>query len=184
MQYKSELTLLGSFSITGEMRVSDPCYAPDVWCSGVLNTVPGTWEAGILISDENGWGNRVAVLAAKHEECSLPLETRSINDTVLGLFNGLPPQGWHIADFEVGVDSGQAGFFDNENFVARNGGHNDAWYSQMCDITLSRAQAGTFSDGVVTRSGFGDGGYSCAYHTSADGKADFVYIVFIYDDEE
>lgn len=164
------------------MRVSDPCYAPDVWCSGVLDTVPGSWAAAILVSDEGIWGNRVAILAAKHEACSLPLETRTINDTVLGVHNYLPPKGWQVADFAVGVDSGQAGFFDNENFVARNGGHDDAWYSQMCDITLSRARAGVFSDGVVTSSGYGDGGYPCAYHTSVDGKADFVYVVFIYEE--
>ena len=45
MNYKTDLKRLGSFTITGQMRVSDPCYKPEVWCSGVLNAEPGVWEA-------------------------------------------------------------------------------------------------------------------------------------------
>lgn len=185
MEYKTQLTPLGDFSISGKMRVSDPCYKPDVWCSGTLDTEPGIWEAAVLILDDEktgGWGNRVAVLAAKHEDCSIPLETITINSAL----DKLPPlsKDWGIADFEVGVDSGQAGFYDNDNFIARNGGEDDVWYDKMCDITLSRAQAGVFFDGVVTSSGYGDGGYPCIYHKSIDGKIDFAFIVFIENDED
>ncbi len=179
MKYKTELTQLGSFSIAGKMKVSDPCYRPDVWCSGVLDTKPGTWKAAV-----GGWGDRVAVLAAKHEDCPLPLTIHTINNTLDGLPH-LLSKDWKIADFEVGVDSGQAGFYDNDNFVARNGGDDDAWYDKMCDITQSRAKAGVFSDGVVARSGYGDGGYPCVYHAGDDGKIDFVYVIFIgYENEE
>lgn len=53
----------------------------------------------------------------------------------------------------------------------------------MCNITLSKAKAGVFVDGVVTSSGYGDGGYPCIYHIGIDGKVDFAYVVFIGDDE-
>ena len=186
MNYKNELTQLGSFSIAGKMRVSDPCYRPDVWCSGVLDTKPGTWEAAILVLDNEatgGWGDRVAVLAAKHEDSPIPLEVVTIN--VISDYMTLSIlDDWKIAGFEVGVDSGQAGFYDNNNFIARNGGADKEWYDRMCKITLSRANAGVFSDGVVTSSGYGDGGYSCVFHTDVDGKVDFAYLVFIGDEDE
>lgn len=186
MKYKTELTQLGNFSIAGKMRVSDPCYKPDVWCSGVLDTKPGIWEAAVLILDNEatrGWGDRVAVLAVKHKDCSLPLATHTINNTADGL-SPLLSTDWKIADFETGVDSGQAGFYDDNNFVARNGGEDDDWYDKMCNITLSRAKAGVFADGVVTSSGYGDGGYPCIYHIGIDDKVDFAYVVFIGDDED
>lgn len=186
MKYKTELTQLGKFSIAGKMKVSDPCYGTDVWCSGILDTKPGVWEAAVLVLDNKatgGWGDRVAVLAAKHEDCPLPLATHTINYTLYEL-SPLPSKGWKIADFEVGVDSGQAGFYDNDNFVARNGGEDGDWYDKMGSITLSKAKAGVFGDGVVTSSGYGDGGYPCICHTGADDKVDFAYVVFIVDDED
>lgn len=186
MRFNAEFTEIGSFDIKGKMRVSDPCYSPDVWCTGVLDAKPGTWDAAVMILDNEataGWGERVAILAAKHENCLITMDKETINKVV-----GTPflcgSEDWKLADFEVGVDSGQAGFYDEENFVAHNGGKDDAWYDKMCDITLSRAKANTFSDGVVSRSGYGDGGYPCVYHTNGDGKADFAFVIFIGEGEE
>ncbi len=185
MNYKTDLKRLGSFTITGQMRVSDPCYKPEVWCSGVLNAEPGVWEAAVMVldnEDTGGWGRRIAVLAAKHKGCSVSLTTDTINETS-DYLKFSPKSEWKIADFETGVDSGQAGFYDDNNFVARNGGEDDNWYDKMCNITLSKAKAGVFVDGVVTSSGYGDGGYPCIYHIGIDGKVDFAYVVFIGDDE-
>lgn len=186
MNFKTDLKQLGNFTITGQMKVSDPCYKPDVWCSGVLDTKPGDWEAAIMVLDNEetgGWGSRVAVLAVKHKNCSIPLATNTINETS-DCLKLSPRSDWEIADFEVGVDSGQAGFYDNNNFINRNGGDDEKWYDKMCSITLSKEQAGVFTDGVVTRSGYGDGGYPCIFHTGIGGKVDFAYIIFIGDDDE
>ncbi len=184
MKYKANLTQIGSFELSGKMRVSDPCYKPDVWCCGTLNTRPGTWDAAVMVMDNKmtgGWGDRVAVLAAKHEDCITPLDTETINNST-DKSKVLSP--WKMADFEVGVDSGQAGFYDDANFVARNGGDDEDWYDSMCEITLSSAKAATFSDGVVTRSGYGDGGYPCIYRTGSDGLVEFVYVIFIGDESD
>lgn len=181
MKYKANLTQIGSFELSGKMRVSDPCYKPDVWCCGTLNTRPGTWEAAVMVMDNEmtgGWGKRVAVLAAKHEECIIPLDTQTVNESS-DKSRVLSP--WKIADFEVGVDSGQAGFFDDANFVSRNGGEDEYWYDRMCSITLSSVSAGVVEDGAVSSTGFGDGGYPCIYRAGTDGLVDFVYIIFIDD---
>lgn len=152
---------------------------------GVLNTEPGVWEAAVMVlgnEDTGGWGRRIAVLAAKHKGCSVPLTTGTINETS-DYLKFSPKSEWKIADFEVGVDSGQAGFYDNDNFVNRNSDDED-WYDKMCSITLSKEQAGIFTGGVVTSSGYGDGSYPCIYHTGIDGKVDFAYVIFIGNNED
>jgi len=90
--------------------------------------------------------------------------------------------------FEVGVDSGQAGFFDDafyqndtvfEELPAPGFAIGDLWYRHVCDITLSKMSAGVLPYGVVSSSGFGDGGYTCYTHADENGVIDFAFIVFI-----
>jgi hypothetical protein len=90
---------------------------------------------------------------------------------------------WKLQPGEVGVDSGQAGIFsyetyrkdgiemdipsvgyDGKNFdwldsISREDEVGEDWYKKMCKITLSEIGWGTYSNGIVSRSGFGDGGY-------------------------
>lgn len=90
--------------------------------------------------------------------------------------------------FEVGVDSGQAGFFDDafyqndtvfEELPAPGFAIGDLWYRHVCDITLSKMSAGVLPYGAVSSSGFGDGGYTCYTHADENGVIDFAFIVFI-----
>lgn len=68
MKRNCEFIDLGEFEMTSPvMRVSDPCYERDVWCCGTLDHCKlGTWEAGVLKTDESEWGTRCAVLAVRH----------------------------------------------------------------------------------------------------------------------
>ena len=63
--YRGDFLHIGEFELTASrLRVSDPCYSPDVWCSGVLDAKPGTWEAAVLqFTNEQtgGWGVRNAM---------------------------------------------------------------------------------------------------------------------------
>ena len=90
--------------------------------------------------------------------------------------------------FEVGVDSGQAGFFDDafyqndtvfEELPAPGFAIGDLWYRHVCDITLCKMSAGVLPSGAVSSSGFGDGGYTCYTHADENGVIDFAFIVFI-----
>ena len=69
--YRGDFLHIGEFELTASrLRVSDPCYSPDVWCSGVLDAKPGTWEAAVLqFTNEQtgGWGVRNAIIAVKHQ---------------------------------------------------------------------------------------------------------------------
>lgn len=162
MKYKSDLSNIGKFNVGNRMRVSDPSYSPDVWCSGVLDSMPGVWDSYIKILDNEmtgGWGDRVSILAVRHEECNIPLNMETINEASIMFENSNFSDGWHVADFEVCVDGGQAGFYDDECFVKRKA---------------------TDYDCTVSRSGYGDGGYPCIFHCNENGLVDLAFILFIW----
>ena len=109
MKRNCEFIDLGEFEMTSPvMRVSDPCYERDVWCCGTVDHCKlGTWEAGVLKTDEGEWGTRCAVLAVRHKDTGPDFNViRSGNVRKMTCKCVEQP-------FEVGVDSGQAGFFDD-----------------------------------------------------------------------
>ena len=169
--------LLGEFTLTTPvMRVSDPCYEKDVWCCGVLeNCVEGSWEAAVYYTHD-GYAAGLAVRSAGTSAPSFAdLDTET--------------EDWAYASFEVGVDSGQAGFYDDTMYQDDSVVEEDPdfskncncskWFGLCCDKTLSKQLAGIIPYGVVSSAGYGDGGYDCEYHTNADGKIDFAWIRFI-----
>lgn len=177
---------LGSFDVvSGSLMVSDPCYEKGTWCQGLLDNVRnGKWNALVTKSKEGSWGNRCSSLVVEHEK----VDHRSIVSTE-----------WNKGKFEVGVDSGQAGFFDISTY--KNGKliekdptfdavcaddedeNENRWYNACCDITLGSMNAGVLPGGVVSGSGFGDGGYDCMY-AMKDGEVVAAMIVFIAGEEE
>jgi hypothetical protein len=78
---------------------------------------------------------------------------------------------WKGLHRDIGVDSGQAGFFDWQHFRSRSAVPADwpwkrpmlipqqPWYSMCCDVTLFGDHAGVIPYGAVSSSGWGDGGY-------------------------
>jgi hypothetical protein len=118
----TEIKNIGQFKVTsGALRVTDPCYSKDTWCAGtVKNVLNGTWEAEIVKTDDTqGWGDRVAVLRAYHESANL--------NKCIRVDSGI----------NVGVDSGQAGIFDDSLYPDDPGGYNDddSFYSKVCQLT-------------------------------------------------
>lgn len=106
-RFPGEMTVLGGFEMTSQtMRVSDPCYDRDVWCCGTFGKCKtGTWEAGVLKTDMGDWGVRCAVLAVRHKETGPDysvIRQRKVYQM---------KDGWLEQPIDVGVDSGQAGFY-------------------------------------------------------------------------
>lgn len=158
---------IGKFEITsGKVIVSDPCYKRGTRGMGTLNVKKGKWKANVLQSDKGGWKNRVAALVAFHE---------SVTDLSRSCYNW----NWERQKFEVGVDSGQAGIFDNEQFHSEDDNYDNlnSWYRRCCDKTLGNVRAGIIEGGVVSSSGFGDGGYDCKTITK-NGKIVAIMIDF------
>jgi hypothetical protein len=137
-----------------------------VWCSGVVDNVKeGTYNVDINLSDEGVWGERVKSLTAIHSEYS----GHSIIEK---------------APFEVGVDSGQCGIYDEDYYRQYHSEDdcNDDWYEEICNLT---DPFGT-KDGkcVVSSSGYGDGGYDCYLLKDKNNEVVGFQIVFIEDEDE
>lgn len=177
--------ILGDFQVTGtKLMITDPCYTRSTWCQGIVeDALPGTWEGIAEYSDEGSWGQRVSALEARHSS-----------------FNSASGR-WETAKFEVGVDSGQAGVFDESRYPQGECGEYDergSFYNRACHATSGanpcdevdrpdpedNMHGGVIDEGVVTSSGYGDGGYTCEIHRNAEGKADGVRVTFISEEEE
>ena len=87
--------------VLGEkVMVSDPCYGLETWCQGVIeNVLRGEYVCKVGYSDEDEHGTRVADIEVIHK-------------SFFGKFLEYYPE-----EFEVGVDSGQAGIFDYEYYI-------------------------------------------------------------------
>ncbi len=93
---------------------------------------------------------------------------------------------WHLTPIKVGVDSGQAGFFDDDLYPEGDPGEftdADSFYGQACKLTLNGNIAGCLDFGANAQSGWGDGCYECFVKCNEHGVAVAARIVFINEDE-
>lgn len=167
---------LGEFEIkSGEVIVSDPCYAIGTWCQGLVRNVKnGTWVADVACLEESG---RNAFLVVHHKDYIMPMGTV-----------------WEQLDFDIGVDSGQAGFYDYAGYKKDDSVPNsiknslgfdlnepgEKFYAYNCDLTLkTEHDAGVLPTGVVASSGYGDGSYTVSVVKDEDGKVVAMEIIFI-----
>lgn len=162
---------LGNFIVSEDkIHVSDPCYSYDIWCTETINNVlPGDYNAKMeKISDEGYWGERVSRLIINHKDYP------DINPNIF------------VSD-RIGVDSGQAGFFDDNYYKENQGGefdNYDSFYGKICRLTLSDNQGGIIDNkGIVSSSGYGDGNYELYIGKNRDNKVVSACLVFI-DDED
>jgi len=171
--------LLGQFELHCPMlRVTDPCYSINTWCQGVLsNCRQGKWNAYIQHDD-----GRVAELMVVHE-------------SIQGMINSYATgyQWRRVHDFEVGVDSGQAGFFDDAFYPRGDStgeyGDLSTFYGKACEATTEGSYAGILTDAsgygyaVVSSSGYGDGSYDL-FVIEREGLVVAARIVFIAEEDE
>ena len=168
--YNRHERTVGSFKTSNCIIVTDPCYNYDER-QIIDNALPGEWIANVVISDEGSWGKRIAELI------------------VMNVDSHHDGYEWERSKIEVGVDSGQAGFFDS--FMYPRGdtgeyGDTSTFYGKVCNMTVTEqghGTAGVLSFGVASSSGFGDGGYDL-YTATQDGKVVAAKIVFIGDEED
>lgn len=89
-------------------------------------------------------------------------------------------------EVDVGVDSGQAGFFDRALYdqAYSNESDQEKFYEAVCELTLSGKEWGAHEGwGVVSSSGWGDGGYDCLTLHDA-GKLVAAVIVYLVESDE
>jgi len=168
-----EVVQHGTFKVGEKLVVSDPCYTRDTWCAIYnITCAPGTWVGKTLEGEASGWGHRVWELLAFHENAS--------------------EQGpWEKYEGEVGVDSGQAGIF-NDDLHPRGEigeyGDLDSFYGRACAATMDQKdpsrRAGVITEGIVSSSGYGDGGYTLFVKRDDEGRVNACRVVFIDDEGE
>lgn len=172
--YLRDLEFLGTFEVeTDELIISDPCYDQGTWCMGALSPVKtGTWLALVQRGDYVGWGERICKLVAVHQDHPI----------------GDAPE-FRMSPIDVGVDSGQAGIFDeryykNDEAIDDEDKGDYPWdcdgefYSACGSHTLSKKGAGCLKHGAVASSGVGDGSYNC-YAAAVDGLIVGVALDFL-----
>lgn len=117
---------------------------------------------------------RVAYIHVFHESVSPRDMTAELDST------------WVKAGIHVGVDSGQAGFFDFAQYekTYRDKKTQEAFYDGICNLTLGKDQFGVNEFGAVSSSGYGDGGYEIHFRSGEDGKVEEAVIIFIEEYEE
>lgn len=126
MKIKTEK--IGTITLGNRVHVSDPCYETSCWCAGTLeNLLPGQYSCKIVRcnddcdDDDAGLFSRVKALVICHEEYKCTPKER--------------------VAIEVGVDSGQAGFYDYDYYVQQHQEGSlrhcdEAWYERVCNSTL------------------------------------------------
>ena len=166
------IKVYGIFETTsGKIRVCDPCYNKGVK-SAVLKVLPGKYIATAEIKEiTNGFGERVNWLSICHQDYSRVAA------------NQLMPE------VDVGVDSGQAGFFDEEHYPdgESTGDYEDlnSFYGKACSITLQDEKGGIIDNfGVVSSSGYGDGVYDLYVGKNSENQIVSAGIKFLNEEDE
>ena len=179
------------FEITsGKMVLSDPCYTLDTWCMGIVDNVKnGKWVGIIEQSDEGSWGVRNSMLISMNVDAM----TKNPN-----LEKELMTSG-DLLPFIGGVDSGQFGHFDFDNYRKDDlaidlpkafdddwaDSEGDEWYRACCYLTLeTEDDFGVLPFGCVSSSGYGDGSYHTYGIKDDNGQYVGFMTIFIGDEEE
>lgn len=169
---------IGEINLSSRVIVSDPCYDLGTWCSGTIdNLKPGKYNCYIVQRDTD-WGKRVCELIVIHQDVILDSSDISV-----------------LENFEVGVDSATAGIFDYDYYVkfhtpsARD--VHDEWWQKVVMEGFFGTKENLNNDfvisdglGVMSTSGYGDGGYDCFTHINSLGQKDAIKVVFIKEEEE
>ncbi|ATW58055.1 hypothetical protein CNR34_00122 [Pseudomonas phage nickie] len=136
-------------------------------------------EFGRCWGNPDDWSGRVAFLHIRHE---------SVANEPIDPLSFVPND-----DFQVGVDSGQAGFFDLAPFelVAAQKEHkgdtpeHEAFYEACGENTLGSEMWGIVQGmGCVSSSGYGDGGYKLCERRNEAGELIEARIVYMLEGSE
>jgi len=175
---------------SGTVIVTDPCYNKGIWCSGSLDNVKkGEWNCFLKKSDESGWGIRNAEIKIIHNDIKsdnvVDNDIKVERSEKLKSIEGSEEKYifWELTDIDVGVDSGQAGIFDNSiypNSKDERGKYGDTtkFYGKCCQKTGGGNSCGIIDGGFVSSSGYGDGSYTC-YVAKKDDEIVAIKIEFI-----
>ena len=140
--------------------ITDPCYEKGTWCSGTVNTEPGTYKAYTMAAQGDPY-RRVEGGFIVHSSLADKLEPYDCQiDTGI----------------DVGVDSGECGVYDDAKFP--DGGIECSEYREDSE------SQGYGIDWGKTFWGFGgDGSYKAYVHKNDQGNVDAIRLDFSYEED-
>jgi hypothetical protein len=151
---------------SGKARVTDPCYTRGTGGVHVIDVLPGVYHASYMFGDEG----RVAEVAIVHSD---------YNRSDLR---------WSEHLETAGVDSGQCGFADDEQYPSGDSTgefeDEESFYGRVCKGTLSEKQAAELPFAVFTSTGYGDGSYPVYYAMDEERRVVGLALVFMWDEQE
>lgn len=183
------------------MRVSDPCYSKTTWCAGVLDVKVGQWHGSVAYSDEGKHGIRVSQLMVWHEELDIEEPGRDfplcneLIDIECGVDSG-QMSFWEedkypndpgkddtfydmVCNWTLHTPSNQS-LLDFGVYIP-TGINADIDYDKLKEFIKERGfgSFGGNESGVVSCTGYGDGGYPCSVQRNEQGeivaaKVDFI----------
>jgi len=154
--------------VSGKIRVTDPCYDRECPGTAVVPAKNGLWSVEEETKKFGCWGERVTRITATHpdhRERYSPLGNEDKN---------------------IGVDSGQAGFFCESVYPEGETGEYDdkkSFYGKCCEATEGMSGGVVMGKGYVSSSGFGDGEYELDVY-GIGGKATRLVLTFVGEDDE
>ena len=172
----NELFLVSS----GKVIVTDPCYDKvSLYNTTLDNVAKGWWSGDVVQAKLDKLGHRICELEVNLIERHPSYLADKKDDITIHEGNVLMEirnsDEWELEHDNIGVDSGQAGFFDadyfkDEKVVSKKAKReikrldfvepNEQWYGMSCAKTLSTAGWGVIPFGAVSQTGFGDGVYT------------------------
>lgn len=181
-----------SITLGKSVIVSDPDYENDErnkkgifsLLTTLKSVLPGKYKVHVKRSNKGNWGIRNSILLVVNSKYA----KKKLD--------------WKKHKSTVSVDSGQAGIFDTQYYrddeavshipwikkkapwkIRQDDEKGELWYMKMSDFTLNNKESwGVYETGVVSSSGFGDGGYTL-YTAKVDKKIVGIAIDFKVDQE-
>ena len=143
--------------------ITDPCYDNDVWCRVTVPCKSGKYICCFEKAKDAFFEDceRVSKCAIIHNDYSDGIIQ---NPTSLCFSEIINNNNLDVKTYEIGVDAGLAGFFNNKPDF-----DDDEW-SEFCDnlhdIDTALFESDDCEEGFFTSSGYGDGGYevNCFFH--------------------
>lgn len=151
-----------------KIRACDPCYDYSTSCENIIdNCMPGSW-----VGEQN---------TTRKNANSYPVDDFTVtNEKFLGKVKAT-----EMLDFEVMVDSGQVGFFDNDMYPKGSTGESEdtsTMYGKICDAT-GFDDIANVGFGVAANTSDGDGTFKCYVGRHKD-QVVIIKVVFEDEDEE
>jgi hypothetical protein len=157
---KVSIQRFDNIQLSDTVIITDPCYDRNTWCQiNDLKIKSGTYMTYSVYDYKY---SIISMIGCFHTE-----KFEDIYDAL--------NHDWIEMKEEIGVDSGQAGIFDDlaypilkeigkyeDNLLNTKSEEYDTFYEECCQITSHPFDSGVLNNrmGVVSSSGFGDGGYS------------------------